>query len=153
MSLLGPVGDRSSFHDLSANIGTIIFQPIWSDGSKFILTLATPIMFRIFNIRPSISCKGNWARVINSKRRIGKQTHLISLWRMMLISFGLDVPVVIIGKIPCHDGLIVNETDVYRILETTAPDWWGLIINHDEQKCKKENLLKVKCHWLLGFLI
>lgn len=55
----------------------------------------------------------------------------------MLISLGLYVPVVIISKIPSHHRLVVNETNIYGILKTAAPDWWSLIMNQDEDKRQK----------------
>jgi hypothetical protein len=64
---------------------------------------------RVFDIHPTICCESNRTRFVDTKRRVGHETGFISLRAMMLISFSLEIPVVVIGEVPSHDGFVVDE--------------------------------------------
>jgi len=42
---------------------------------------------------------------------MGQHTHLIHLRAIVLVSFDLFVPVIVVGKIPSGDGLVIKHGD------------------------------------------
>lgn len=123
LSHFGPMGDWGSVHDLSTNIGAVVFEPIGSYCTKLVFTLATPIVCGILNIHPPISGKCNSTRLIFAIWRFGDKAGLIGLRSMVLVSFWHDVPVVIVSEVPGHDRVIIDYADVDRVLEAASPDW------------------------------
>jgi hypothetical protein len=108
-SHFGPMSDFGAVHDLRANKSAVILEPVSIDGAKLIFALATPVMSWIFNIHPAIGGKSDSTRVIDTKGRIGKEAGLVGLRGMVFIPFGFEIPIVVVGEIPSHDGFVVDE--------------------------------------------
>jgi hypothetical protein len=108
-SHFGPMSDFGAVHDLRANKSAVILEPVSVDGAKLVFALAAPVMSWVFNIHPAIGGKSDSTGVIDAKGRIGYETGLVGLRGMVFIPFGFEIPVVVVGEIPSHDGFVVDE--------------------------------------------
>ncbi len=93
------------------------------------------------NVGPSVSCKGDSTGLtIFLKNSEGELAHLISLRRLVLVSFNFLVPVVVICKVPgCH-WVIVQDFNFYGIARVTTPVGRSLARDQSSQHQDAKNL-------------
>jgi hypothetical protein len=115
-----------SFNGLHTNVGTIVLQPVIVNRSKTFSAFTAKVMFWELDVRPSISCKGDVADLSSLVERGQRQeTHLILLG-LVLISFNLLTPIIVIDEVPCGDGFVVQHFDLNCISGIASPSWGSL---------------------------